>query len=317
MDVVKKIREKAKKDLRTIVLPEGEDIRVIEAIKIIESEGIAKLVVLKKDNLAAIKIKEYSDLFFSMRQHKGISQQEAFETISNPLFYAAMMVRQGEADGFVAGALNTTADVVRAAFYCLGLDERFAVISSAFIMSIPNCQYGNKGVFLFADCSVVPNPSPRQLANIAVCTSELARKLLDITPRVAMLSYSTKDSATGRLVEKIKEATALAKKIAPDLIIDGEIQVDAAIVPEVARIKDPQGVIAGNANILIFPNLESGNISYKIVQRLTNARAIGPILQGLNFPCSDLSRGCSIDDVVDCVAVTAIRAQKTYGQKTN
>ena len=311
MDVVKKLREKAKQDKKTIVLPEGEDPRVVEAVKIVESESIANLIVLTKDKLDNQKQKEYADLYFSMRQNKGISQQEALEAVFNPLFYAAMMVRQGEADGFVAGSVNTTADVARAAYYCLGLDKKFSVMSSSFIMCIPNCPYGENGVFLFTDCGIVPDPSPRQLANMAVCTSELARTLLNITPRVAMLSYSTKDSASGRLVTKIKEATALAKQIAPDLIIDGELQVDAAIIPEVAKIKDPQGVIAGEANILIFPNLESGNISYKIVQRLTNARAIGPILQGLNFPCSDLSRGCSVDDIVDCVAVTAIRAQKS------
>ena len=181
-------------------------------------------------------------------------------------------------------------------------------------MFIPNCAYGEEGVLLFADCGIIPDPSPRQLANIAVCTSSLAKEILDIVPRVAMLSYSTKDSASGRFVDKIKEATSLAKNIMPDLIIDGELQVDAAIVPDIAKIKDPGGVIAGKANILIFPNLESGNISYKLVERLTRCRAIGPILQGLNFPCSDLSRGCSAEDVVDCVAVTSIRAQKAHGQ---
>lgn len=311
MDVVKIIRQKARRETKTIVLPEGEDPRVSEAIKIIKSEKIAKLIVLTKEDLDSKKIKEYSNIYFSLRQHKGISQEEAIETISDPLFYAAIMVKEGLADGFVAGAVHTTADVARASFQCLGLDKRFSVMSSSFIMYIPNCPYGEKGVLLFADCGIIPDPSPRQLANIAVCTSELAKKLLDMTPRVAMLSYSTKDSASGRFVEKIKEATDLAKQIKPDLIIDGELQVDAAIAPEVANIKDPGGKIAGHANILIFPNLESGNISYKLVQRLTNARAIGPILQGLNFPCSDLSRGCSIEDVVDCVAVTAIRAQKS------
>jgi phosphate acetyltransferase len=311
IDIVKKIREKAKEELKTIVLPEGEDKRIIEAVKIIEAENIAKVVVLKKGDLDSRKVKEYSDIYFSMREGKGISQDEAFSIISNPLFYAAMMVRQGEVDGFVAGASNTTADVARAAFHCLGLDKRFSVMSSCFIMIVPNCTYGESGVLLFADCGIIPDPSPRQLANIAVCTSGLSKKILNLTPRVAMLSYSTKGSASGRLIDKIKEATTLAKEIEPGLIIDGELQVDSAIVPEVAKIKDPKGIIVGNANVLIFPNLESGNISYKLVQRLANARAIGPILQGLNFPCSDLSRGCSAEDVVDCVAVTAIRSQKT------
>lgn len=312
MDVVSQIRQKAKREIKTIVLPEGGDPRIAEAVKIIQSGGFAKVVVLTKENLDPRKSKEYSDLYFSLRQGKGISPKEAVDTISDPLFYAAMMVRQGLADGFVAGAAHTTADVARAAFYCLGLDKRFSVMSSAFIMSVPDCRFGQEGVLLFADCGIIPEPSPRQLANIAVCTSELAGKLLNIVPKVAMLSYSTKNSASGRLVDKIKEATALAKELAPDLIIDGELQVDSAIVPEVAKIKDPNGKIAGDANILIFPNLEAGNISYKLVQRLAEARAIGPILQGLNFPCSDLSRGCSAEDVADCVAVTAIRAQKSH-----
>ncbi|MDD5618201.1 MAG: phosphotransacetylase [Candidatus Omnitrophica bacterium] len=317
MDIVRKIRDKAKLERKSIVLPEGHDSRIVEAEKIIKKEGIAEPIVLTKDKLDPAKVKSYSDEYFAMRQNKGLSQEEAVETMSNPIFYAAMMVKEGLADGFVSGAVSTTADVARAAFYCLGMDKRFSVMSSSFIMCIPNCKYGAEGVFLFADCGIIPDPSPRQLANIAVCTSELAKKVLEVTPRVAMLSYSTKGSASGRLIDKIKEATALAKDISPDLIIDGELQVDSAIVPEVAKIKDPSGIIVGDANILIFPNLESGNISYKLVQRLAKARAIGPILQGLNFPCSDLSRGCSVEDVVDCVAVTAIRAQKTYAQKSS
>lgn len=314
MDIIRKIREKAKSEKKTIVLPEGNDSRIIEAAKIIKKEGIAELVVLTKDNLDPNRVKFYSESYFAMRQAKGITQEEALQAVSHPVYYAAMMVKEGLADGFVAGAATTTADVVRAAFYCLGMDKRFSVMSSSFIMCIPNCKYGADGVLLFADCGVIPDPSPRQLANIAVCTSELAERILGIIPRVAMLSYSTKDSAEGRSIDKIKEATQLAKEIAPNLIIDGELQVDSAVVPQVAKIKDPNGIIVGDANVLIFPNLESGNISYKLVQRLANARAIGPILQGLNFPCSDLSRGCSVDDVVDCTAITAIRSQKSYGK---
>ena len=281
MDIIRKIREKAKSEKKTIVLPEGNDSRIIEAAKIIKKEGIAELVVLTKDNLDPNRVKFYSESYFAMRQAKGITQEEALQAVSHPVYYAAMMVKEGLADGFVAGAATTTADVVRAAFYCLGMDKRFSVMSSSFIMCIPNCKYGADGVLLFADCGVIPDPSPRQLANIAVCTSELAERILGIIPRVAMLSYSTKDSAEGRSIDKIK---------------------------------DPNGIIVGDANVLIFPNLESGNISYKLVQRLANARAIGPILQGLNFPCSDLSRGCSVDDVVDCTAITAIRSQKSYGK---
>jgi len=311
MDIIRKIRDKAKKEKKVIVLPEGHDSRIIEADRIIRSEGIAETIVLTKDNLDPDKVKAYADSYFAARQNKGTTQEEAVQVMSNPIFYAAIMVKEGSADGFVAGAVSTTADVARAAFYCLGMDKKFSVMSSSFIMCVPNCRYGADGVFLFADCGIIPDPSPRQLANIALCSSELAKKVLDITPRVAMLSYSTKGSASGRLVDKIKEATSLARELSPDLIIDGELQVDSAIVSDVAKIKDPGGIIVGNANVLIFPNLESGNISYKLVQRLANARAVGPILQGLNFPCSDLSRGCNADDVVDCVAVTSIRAQKT------
>lgn len=310
MDIVKKIRKRAKLEKKTIVLPEGQDSRIIEAEKIIRREGIAELIVLTRDTLDPAKVKSYSEAYFSTRQNKGITQEEATQVMSNPVFYAAMMVKEGSADGFVAGAVNTTADVARAAFYCLGMDRRFSVMSSSFIMCVPDCSYGAEGVFLFADCGIIPDPSPRQLANIAVCSSELAKTILEVTPRVAMLSYSTKGSASGRLVDKIKEATALAKELSPGLIIDGELQVDSAVVPQVAKIKDANGIIVGDANVLIFPNLESGNISYKLVQRLAKARAIGPILQGLNSPCSDLSRGCDVDDVVDCVAVTAIRAQR-------
>jgi phosphate acetyltransferase len=221
-----------------------------------------------------------------------------------------MLTRAGEADGFVAGASHTTPDVAKAAIYCLGVDERLGTISSSFIMILSDENFGEKGVFLFADCGIVPEPSAKQLAGIAISTAELGRTVLGLSPRVAMLSYSTKDSARGKLVDKVKEATRLVKDLAPDLIVDGELQVDSAIVPEVAQIKNPNGIIKGDANILIFPNLEAGNIGYKLVNRLARARALGPLLQGLNKPCSDLSRGCSVEEIIDCVAVTAIRAAK-------
>lgn len=312
MDIIQKLRHKAKQNIKTIVLPEGTDKRIVEAHHFVQSEGFARSILLAKDNLDPQKIKKYSDEYFALRQAKGVSAQEATTIVSNPLYYAAMMVREGAADGFVAGAVYTTADVARAAFYCLGLDKRFSVMSSAFIMIIPNCSYGENGIFIFADCGIIPDPSPRQLANIAICTAQLTYDLLDITPRVAMLSFSTKGSAEGRFVEKMREATALAKTLTPGLLIDGELQVDTAILPEVATIKDPKGPLGGRANVLIFPNLEAGNISYKLVERLAKARAIGPLIQGLNYPCSDLSRGCSAMDVVDCIAATAIRAQKQH-----
>jgi phosphate acetyltransferase len=270
---------------------------------------------LEKDHLDSKKVEEFTEQFFQLRQHKGISRDEARQTVLNPVFYGALLVREGAADGFVAGAATTTPDVAKAALYCLGVDRRIATISSCFIMTIPNCRYGDGGVFIFADCGIIPDPTTRQLAQIAIASAELGHKVLGMTPRVAMLSYSTKGSAGGRFVERIREATVLLKELAPDLVVDGELQVDAAIVPEVAKFKFPDSPIQGNANILVFPNLEAGNIAYKLVERLTGGRALGPLLLGLVKPCSDLSRGCGWEDVVDCAAVTAIRAhQDIHGQ---
>ncbi len=309
MDAIGLIREKAKRQSKTIVLPEGHDPRVVRAAQLLEKEKIANIILLEKEKLDPRKVDEYTELYFQIRQHKGTSKDEAYQIASHPVYYGALMVRQGLADGFVAGAATTTPDVAKAALYCLGIDKRIATISSCFIMIIPNCPYGENGVFIFADCGIIPDPTTRQLSQIAISSAELGRKILGITPRVAMLSYSTKGSATGRYVERIREATAMLREVAPDLLVDGELQVDAAIVPEVAKLKNPASPIQGNANILIFPNLESGNISYKLVERLAGGRALGPLLLGLVKPCSDLSRGCSWEDVVDCTAITAIRAQ--------
>ncbi len=310
MDAIAHIRKKAKEQSTKIVLPEGHDPRVRKAAEFLEKEKIAEVVLLEKDHLEPQKVEEFTEGYYQLRRHKGISRDEAHQMMLHPVFYGAMMVRAGSADGFVAGAATTTPDVAKAALYCLGVDRRIATISSCFIMTIPNCRYGEDGIFIFADCGIIPDPTTRQLAQIAICSAELGRKVLDITPRVAMLSYSTKGSATGRFVERIREATALLKELAPDLVVDGELQVDAAIVPEVAKFKFPDSPIQGNANILIFPNLEAGNISYKLVERLTGGRALGPLLLGLVKPCSDLSRGCGWEDVVDCAAVTAIRAHQ-------
>lgn len=307
-DIIKDIRQRARQKQRLIVLPEKDDLRIQAAAKIIKEEKIARLKLIGKEDLDGKKIDEFAKMFFELRKHKGITIEEAGKTVSIPLYYAAMLVRTGEADGFVAGAAHSTPDIARAAIYCLGVDARIKTVSSSFIMVVPECSYGEKGVFIFADCGIVPEPTSQQLAQIAISSSELAQDILGIRPHVAMLSYSTKGSAKGVLVDKVKEAVRLAKEQKPDLWIDGELQADAAIVPDVARIKDPQGVIAGRANVLIFPDLEAGNIGYKLVQRLAKARAIGPLLQGLNKPCSDLSRGCLLEDIVDTVAVTALRA---------
>ena len=309
MDIVAKIRARAKAKLKTIALPEIEDNRVREAAKIIEKQGIAKVLLFGQGMLEKARQEKYAQKYYELHKLKGVSLDDARETLNDPLYYAAMMTRSSEIDGFVAGASHTTPDVARTAIQCLGVEEKLGIASSCFIMNVADSPYGEEGTFIFADCGIVPEPNPRQLASIAISNAELAQKVLGITPKVAFLSYSTRGSAKGRAIDKVLEALALARYMQPDLLVDGELQVDAAIVPEVAEIKYPDSLLKGKANVLIFPNLEAGNIGYKLVQRLAKARAIGPLIVGLNKPCSDLSRGCSTDDIVDCVAVTAIRAQ--------
>jgi len=309
-DTIRKIYQKAKSQIKTIILPEADEQRVKEAAEFIEREKLARVILLDRDKLEKERIERFAEEFFQIRKHKGITPQDARNVVSQPLYYAAMMVRNAQADGFVAGASNTTPDVARAAIYCLGIDKKIKIVSSCFLMIVPDCKFGENGVFLFADCGIVPDPTSSQLSNIALSAAEIAKGVLEITPRVAMLSYSTKGSSHGKLVDKVKEATKIVKQKDPNLIVDGEIQLDAAIVPEIAKIKDPKGILKGEANVLIFPNLESGNIAYKLVEKLTEAKAIGPILQGLNYPCSDLSRGCDVQEIIGCIAITAIRAQK-------
>jgi phosphate acetyltransferase len=309
MEIIEKLHEKARSDIKTIVLPEFEDKRVLEAARIIQKKRIANPLVLTKDNISDSDRERYIVEFYQLRKPKGVDIETVNRMFEDPLYYAAMMTREGKADGFVAGAAHTTADVARAAIWCLGVDERTNIASSAFIMAVPDCNYGEKGTFVFADCGIIDEPNPRQLAGISLMSAELAEKVLNFVPRVALLSYSTRGSAEGKRIQKIREALELLKTMAPGLLADGEMQVDAAIVPEVSDIKAPDSLLKGRANVLIFPNLESGNIGYKLLQRLAGARAIGPLLLGLKKPCSDLSRGCSVEDVVDCVAVTAIRAQ--------
>lgn len=309
MDIIQQIHNKAKANLKTILLPEYNDSRVAEAAKIIEKEGIAKVILLSPDKVSSQDRERYIEQYYQLRKAKGISLDEVKNIFKDTLYCAAMMTREGRADGFVAGASHTTPDMARAALHCLEVDPRFAIACSCFIMAVPDCVLGEQGNFVFADCGIIPDPNSRQLACIAVASAELAAKVMGIEAKVALLSYSTKGSSKTKSAEKIAEALKLAKKIAPDLIIDGELQVDAAIVPEVAKIKYSDSPVGGKANVLIFPNLEAGNIGYKLVQRLAKARALGPLILGLNKPCSDLSRGCFVEDIVDCVAVTAIRAQ--------
>jgi len=309
MDTISKIRQMAQANLKTIILPEYDDKRTLEAVKIIEKEKIAKVLVLSPDKINPQDKERYIQQYYEIHNAKDVDMQMVRGLFEDTLYTAAMMTREGKVDGLVAGASHTTPDMARAAIRCLGVDSRVNTASSCFIMVVPECRYGEEGTFIFADCGIIPEPNGRQLGCIAFTASELAIKVLNLTPRIAMLSYSTKGSAKTKSVDKIAEAMALMKEMAPDVLVDGEFQVDAAIVPEVAHIKYPDSPIGGRANILIFPNLEAGNIGYKLTERLAKARAIGPLLMGLNKPASDLSRGCSVEDIVDVVAVTAIRAQ--------
>lgn len=309
MGTIEYIREKAKSKLRTIVLPEYNERRIIEAAAIIEKEGIAKVLLLSPERIDPKEKQRYIEEYYQLHKHKDLEMDAVKELFEGTLYYAAMMTREGKADGMVGGAYFTTRDMARATIRCLGVDERITIASSSFIMVLPDSSYGENGTFIFADCGIIPEPNSRQLACICLAASELAEKVLNLTPRIALLSYSTKGSASGKSVEKITEALELIKEMAPELLVDGELQVDTAIVPEVAKIKYPDSPLKGRANILIFPNLEAGNISYKLVERLAKARALGPLIMGLNKPASDLSRGCSVEDIIDCVAATAIRAQ--------
>jgi len=309
MDAITRIRNLAKRKLMTIVLPEYEDKRTLEAARIVREEKIAIPLVLTPDMIDKNQLDSYIQEYYQLYQSKDVSLEAVKKLFSDNIYYAAMMTRHGKADGLVAGAIHTTADVARACIRCIGMDERFSIVSSCFIMDLPGNQYGDNGTFIFADCGIIPDPNARQLYCIALTSAELAGKVLDITPRIAFLSYSTKGSAKTKSAEKIAEALALLKAQSPGILADGELQADAAIVPEVAEIKCPDSPINGKANVLIFPNLEAGNIGYKLSQRLSGCRAIGPLFLGLNKPASDLSRGCFAQDIVDSVAVSAIRAQ--------
>jgi phosphate acetyltransferase len=309
-DIVKNLREQAKKDPRKIVFPEAGDERVVEAVEYINKEKIAKALLLTHDNLEVEKQEKYANIFHERKKVKGVSFEEARELMENPLYYAAMMVKYDGVDGFVAGARFTTSSVIKAALNCLDIDKTAGTISSCFIIDVPDCPYGENGTFVYADCGVIPYPSSEQLANISISSARFAKDVLQITPRVALLSFSTKGSAKGRWVDKIKDAVEIAKSKKSGFMIDGELQGDSALDPKVASRKLDESNVAGAANILVFPNLDAGNICYKLSQRLAKARAIGPIILGVKQACSDLSRGCEVEDIVDCAAVTVVRAQK-------
>ncbi|MDR0769377.1 MAG: phosphate acetyltransferase [Dysgonamonadaceae bacterium] len=327
MDLMQTIITKAKANRRRIVLPEGDEERTITAADRLLSDAVADIILIGNpqnlkdlakqrglnhidratiiDPLKHGKKEEYAHLLYELRKNKGLTPEEAAKLVENPLYLGCLMIKNGDADGEIAGARNTTGNVLRPALQIIKTMSGVGVVSGAFLMFVQDASYGENGILLFADCAVTPNPTAEELAGIAVATAQTARSVADIEPRVAMLSFSTKGSAKHALVEKVVEATRLAKEMNPGLQIDGELQVDAALVPSVGNGKAPGSAVAGKANVLVFPDLQSGNIGYKLVQRLGNAEAIGPILQGMAAPVNDLSRGCTVEDIYKMVAICA------------
>lgn len=331
MELFDKLTATAKADRQRIVLPEGTEARTLTAANRIIADGIADIILIGEPSairsmaeslkLEHIKdavivnpadesvIDRYAPLFFELRKNKGITMEQARCTTANPLYLGCLMVKAGDADGQVAGAMNTTGNVLRAAFQVIKTKPGIDVVSGAFVMLLPkDSPFGTNGIMVFADCAVVPEPDAQQLAQIAVSAAQTARDIAQIEPRVALLSFSTKGSAKGERVTKVIQATEIAKQLDPNLLIDGELQADAAIVPGVANSKAPQSPLSGRANVLVFPSLEVGNIAYKLVQRLGNVEAVGPVLQGLAAPVNDLSRGCFPEDIYKTIIMTCNQA---------
>ncbi|MFO7843281.1 MAG: phosphate acetyltransferase [Bacteroidales bacterium] len=327
MNLLEKIKESAKKHQKRIVLPESLEERTLKAADIILEEKIAQVILtgnpeqikaeaekfqLKNLDKATIidpknheKKEQYIDLLVELRKKKGLTREEAAKLVEDPLYLATLMIKSGDADGEVAGAENATGDVLRPAFQVVKTKPGISVVSGAFLMILKDKEFGEDGLLVFADCAVHPNPTDKELAEIAVATGETTRAIAGFEPRIAMLSFSTKGSAKHEMVDKVVNATKIAKEMDPSLKIDGELQADAAIIEAIGKKKAPESEIAGKANVLVFPTLETGNITYKLVQRLAHAEAVGPVLQGMAAPINDLSRGCSVSDIVNLVAITA------------
>ena len=326
-NLLESVREKAKKLKKTIVLAEGEEPRIITAAIKAQSEGIADIILIgNRDTVASkcngasldgikiidvnkIDVEPYAQTLYELRKAKGMDIDKARKLAKDPLYFGVLLVKHGEADGMVAGAVNATGDVLRPALQIIKTAPGIKTVSSCFIMLLDkNSKYGENGVMVFGDCAVNPNPDSNQLADIAIASADSAVAIAGISPKVALLSFSTKGSAKSELVDKVTAALEIVKSTRPDLQVDGELQADAALVPTVADLKAPGSTVAGKANVLIFPDLQAGNIGYKLVQRLAGAEAIGPICQGFNNPVNDLSRGCSSEDVVNVIAMTSLQA---------
>lgn len=333
MTFIEGIKQRAKKDIKTIVLPEAEDIRILKATEQVLKEQYANIVLIGKQaeiekkalennlNLKGAKIinpnqsekyEEYVNLLYETRKHKGMTIEKAKELVKDPVYYGMLMVKdeKTEADGLVSGAAHSTSDTLRPALQILKTAPNTKLVSAFFVMVVPDCEYGEKGTFVFADSGLNENPDAESLSEIAISSSKSFKQLVEKEAKVAMLSYSTYGSAKSELTEKVLEATKLVKEKEPTMLVDGELQLDSAIVPEIAEFKAPNSPLKGEANVLVFPNLDTGNIGYKLVQRLAKAEAYGPLCQGISKPVNDLSRGCSSEDVAGVIAITAVQAQK-------
>lgn len=330
MTLLDKMKERASANPRRIVLPEGTELRTLKAADITLKAKTAELILIgnpatieemaREHGLDYIheatiinpeyhpKMELYAGMLYEMRKMKGMTPEDAACLTRNPLYLACLMIKNGDADGELAGAQNTTGDVLRPAFQIVKTFPGISVVSGAFLMFTPTPQYGENGLLIFADCAVNPNPTAKELAEIALSSASTARAIAGFEPRVAMLSFSTRGSASHELADKVSEATRLAQEMNPSLLIDGELQADAALVPSVGQTKAPGSPVAGKANVLVFPDLQSGNIAYKMVERFSGTQAVGPVLQGMAAPINDLSRGCSVDDIVNMIAITANQA---------